>query len=235
MGPELLRVKDLARRSNSFTECDYHDALKVLSRIEQRKHHGIVIFKSAAGKEITPASTRDCDSSSEITPSPDDIGFPITNDDNELRQQSLCQASTLGKISASSDCPTYAVNDPDELDIPRFILAINPRYNLIVYGDASFAVGDTKQSVSGFVVYLNEVPLLWGSLKQTIVVDSSCSAEYLATSIACKQLLQTTPSALPSVYRFYGLSTYRYQSSSFRERSPFANSLPLGSMLCHVR
>ena len=43
----------------------------------------------------------------------------------------------------------------------------------VAYGDASFATGETKQSVSGFVLYLNGVPILWGSLKQTIVVDSS--------------------------------------------------------------
>ncbi len=59
----------------------------------------------------------------------------------------------------------------------------------MVFGDASFAVGETKQSVTGYVVFLNGVPLLWGSLKQTIVVDSSCSAEFVAASVACKQLI----------------------------------------------
>jgi len=36
---------------------------------------------------------------------------------------------------------------------------------------------------------LNGVPLLWGSLKQTVVVDSSCSAEFVAASVTCKHLL----------------------------------------------
>ena len=35
IGPELLRVKDLAKRSNSYTKEDYDDALKVLDRIVQ--------------------------------------------------------------------------------------------------------------------------------------------------------------------------------------------------------
>ena len=37
MGPELLRVKDLARRSNNFTQQDYDDALSVLTRVIERK------------------------------------------------------------------------------------------------------------------------------------------------------------------------------------------------------
>jgi hypothetical protein len=59
----------------------------------------------------------------------------------------------------------------------------------VVFGDASFATGELKQSVTGYVIFLNGVPLLWGSLKQTIVVDSSCSAEFVAASVACKQLI----------------------------------------------
>jgi hypothetical protein len=50
-------------------------------------------------------------------------------------------------------------------------------------------VGALKQSVTGYVIYLNGVPLLWGSLKQTVVVDSSSSAEFVAASVTCKQLL----------------------------------------------
>ncbi len=59
----------------------------------------------------------------------------------------------------------------------------------MAYGDASFAVGINKQSVTGYIIYLNGVPLLWGSLKQTVVVDSSCSAEFVAASVTCKQLV----------------------------------------------
>jgi hypothetical protein len=36
---------------------------------------------------------------------------------------------------------------------------------------------------------INGSPILWGSLKQTVVVDSTCSAEYVAASICCKQIL----------------------------------------------
>ncbi len=36
MGPELLRVKDLARRSNHFTLLDYEDALHVLNRVNEQ-------------------------------------------------------------------------------------------------------------------------------------------------------------------------------------------------------
>jgi hypothetical protein len=54
---------------------------------------------------------------------------------------------------------------------------------MVASSDASFAVSETRQSVSGFVVMINGIPILWGSLKHTIVVDSTCSVEYVATSI----------------------------------------------------
>jgi hypothetical protein len=235
MGPELLRVKDLARRSNSYTEKDFQDALDVLARLDKRKHQGIVIFRSAAGKEICPASSRE--ELIELPSLPDDIGIAISSDDNELRQKSLCHAADLGRISASSVTDPkiqYTVDDASELDIPRIVLAVNDRYNLVVYGDASFAVGDTKQSVSGFVVYLNGTPLLWGSLKQTIVVDSSCSAEYVAASIACKQLLHAE-----NMIGFLGFSCpkpYRQYTDSMACYHIATNPAKLGNVRhLHIR
>jgi hypothetical protein len=188
MGPELLRVKDLARLSNSFGEPEYNMALKVLQRVFVRRNHGIVIFRHAAGREIVPLSTRSIpyegpgeDSDLGI----DDLGSSISSDDNEVTKHSICQ----GKALFSTVGLSYAVEDAEQLDIPRVVLPVNSRYRLMAYGDASFATGETKQSITGFVVYLNGVPLLWGSLKQTVVVDSSCSAEYVAASVTCKQLV----------------------------------------------
>ncbi len=77
------------------------------------------------------------------------------------------------KVPISTPTCTYVVPDDDSIDIPRIDLPVNRRYRLIAFGDVSFAIGELKLSVSGFIVYLNGVPLLWGSLKQTIVVDSS--------------------------------------------------------------
>ncbi len=61
---------------------------------------------------------------------------------------------------------------------------------MVAYSDASFAVGKTKQSISGFIILINGTPILWGSLKQTVVVDSTCSAEYVVASVCCKQIMQ---------------------------------------------
>ncbi len=58
MSPELLRVKDLARKSNSFDGDDYAIALKLLFQISARKTSGIIIFRGAAGRELVPSAVR---------------------------------------------------------------------------------------------------------------------------------------------------------------------------------
>ena len=147
MGPELLRVKDLARLSNDYTEDDFQSALKVLDRVYSRRTHGIVIIRGGAGSELIPSSTRaSCpcvpEMKGNVISESDDLGS--MTEMNELREKSL-----------------YKVKDEiaDE-DIRPIILPINKRYNLIIYADASFAIGDTKQSVSGYVIFLNGTPLL---------------------------------------------------------------------------
>ena len=209
MGPAWLRVKDLARRSNCFGESDYQDGLKVLKRIYDRRDHGIVIYRHAAGKEIVPASSRSPVSPAALTVTPDDMGDAISPTENELTQQSLCKSRGVVVGENQPKSVSYAVRDVEGLDLHRVCLPVNPRYSMVVFGDASFAVGDSKQSVTGYVIFLNGVPLLWGSIKQTIVVDSSCSAEFVAASVACKQLIHAENMvgflgfSCPKPYRMY--------------------------------
>jgi hypothetical protein len=133
MGPELLRVKDLARLSNSFGEQEYNLALKVLKRIFVRKHHGIVILRHVAGKEIVPASIRSVseDLSGENDDSefsvPDDTGVSILASDNELTTNSLCKGKALFSHASAS----YIVEDGERLDIQRVSLPVNLRYSLL--------------------------------------------------------------------------------------------------------
>jgi hypothetical protein len=188
MGPELLRVKDLARRSNEYTEDDYRDAMKVLERIYEKRAHGIVFIRGGAGKEIIPSNSRNgiqisAIKSQEGLRGGDDTGSKSMF--NELREQALYKV----KEEVASE------------DIQPVSLPVNSRYRLVIYSDASFAVGELKQSVSGWIIYINGTPLLWGSLKQTIVVDSSCSAEYVAASVACKQAIHAE-----NIIRFLGFS-----------------------------
>ncbi len=58
VGPELVRVKDLARRSNNPTLLDYHDAFKVLKRIWKRRDVAIIYHRHGAQHEIVPSQTR---------------------------------------------------------------------------------------------------------------------------------------------------------------------------------
>ena len=102
-----------------------------------------------------------------------------------------------------------SVVDDSDLDIEKNLSDVNGRFTKVAYSDASFAVGETKQSISGFVVLINGVPILWGSLKQTVVVDSTCSAEYVAASVCCKQIKQAENMvqflyfSCPKPYRMY--------------------------------
>jgi hypothetical protein len=239
LGPELLRVKDLARRSNSFTHSDYQDGLKVLKRIAERKLHGIVIFRNAATREILPAYRRP---SPEDPPLVDDVGdFLASPDGSEVTLRSLCQAKAVDSFPTDSNnstpaCPTlpYGVPDDDAIDIPRVDLPVNHRYRLIAFGDASFAIGELKQSVSGFIIYLNGVPLMWGSLKQTIVVDSSCSAEFVAASIVTKQILNAE-----NMIAFFGFTCpkpYRLYTDSMACLHIGTNPAKLGNVRhLHIR
>jgi hypothetical protein len=177
IGPELLRVKDLAKRSNTYTMDDYQDALKVLDRIDKSKQNGILFRRGGAHKEFVPSKVR-LGGGLESGAEQDNEPFS-TGDQGHLNE---LEENNLYKLD-----PEF---DDDQLDIEKVLAKVNNRFTKVAYSDASFAVGETKQSITGFIILINGVPILWGSLKQTIVVDSTCSAEYVAASVCCKQILQ---------------------------------------------
>ena len=173
MGPELLRVKDLAKRSHRYTTDDYQDALKALDRIVQLKDCGIIFRRGAAGREYVPAHTR--------------LGGGLENIDEE--PYSIGDETQINDLEENHLYKLDPIVDDVSLDIEKKLAPTNKRFTVVAYTDASFAVGETKQSISGFDVMINGCPILWGSLKQTVVVDSTCSAEYVAASICCKQVM----------------------------------------------
>jgi hypothetical protein len=132
--------------------------------------------------------------------------------------------------------------DIADVDISPIMRPVNARYRIVIYTDASFGVGETMQSVSGYIIYLNGTPLLWGSLKQTIVVDSSCSAEYVAASVSCKQAIHAENMigflgfSCSKPYTVYTDSTaclaIATNSLKLRKCESPCNTIQFGSMLC---
>ena len=63
------------------------------------------------------------------------------------------------------------------------------KWTLEVYTDSDWA-GDknTRQSVSGYILYLCNVPILWKSKSQKVVTLSSAEAEYYSLSEAAKDI-----------------------------------------------
>ncbi len=85
------------------------------------------------------------------------------------------------------------------LDIPEVELPTTTRFTTVAFTDASFAVGECKDSIAGFVIYVNGTPVMWSSMRQSTGGDSTCSVEFVATSICCKQLVH-----LENMFRFLG-------------------------------
>ncbi len=205
IGSELLRVKDLAKPSNDYTATDYADALKVLNRISDRRHYGIIFRRSGAGREYVPACSRPegdlCEYGyadekyiEDLLGAADKYEAAIIMQPEAARPvlhtYSIGDESRFNEVETKDIYKLDPLVDDAALDIKKTLKPINKRFTVVAYSDASFATGISKQSVTGYIILLNGTPWLFGSLKQTIVVDSTCSSEYVAASVCCKQLLE---------------------------------------------
>jgi hypothetical protein len=204
VGPELVRVKDLARRSNHPSPADYQTALKVLRRIYIRRHVVIRFEKGSAGKEWVPSS----DVRPDLT-SPDFKDVPAYAEDDFSLYPVLTEAQL-------------------NLAIPPIPLPTNPRFSQVAFTDASFAVGDLKMSITGLIVYVNCTPILWASIKQTTIADSSCAAEFVGASVCAKQMTH-----VENMCHFLGFTCpkpYPVYTDSQASLSIASNSIRLGKV-----
>jgi hypothetical protein len=55
--------------------------------------------------------------------------------------------------------------------------------------DSDWGVGDTRKSVSGFLIMMGDSPLSWSSKQQAVVALSLCKAEYLASMHCARDIL----------------------------------------------
>ncbi len=209
VGPELMRVKDLARRSNAPTPTDYTAAMTVLKRIFKRRSSVILFKRGFAGRELIPSQSRPepavltLASLNHVLPtlatdplaSVGTLDYDIdTIDDDDSAQADTSSHHTQPDVSRYFDAlqNTYDISD--------VVLPTTSRFTTVAYTDASFAVGEAKDSISGFVIFINGTPVMWGSMRQTTVADSTCSAEFVAASVCCKQLLH-----VENIFRFMGI------------------------------
>jgi hypothetical protein len=109
---------------------------------------------------------------------------------NKTVEYSIGDEAEFGELDEKNLYKLNPLVDDLSVDLLKVLAPTNKRFTKVAYSDASFAVGESKQSVTGFIVMINGIPLLFGSLKQTVVVDSTCSAEYVAASVCCKRIME---------------------------------------------
>jgi hypothetical protein len=127
MGPELLRVKDLAKRSDSYVMDDYTDALIVLDRIISCKDHGIVFRRGGATKDFVPSKSR--------------LGGGLEN----VADDEVHSTGDHGVLNELEEANLYKLDSMDDanLDVEKIFADTNYRFTKVAYSDASFAVGLT--------------------------------------------------------------------------------------------
>jgi hypothetical protein len=114
-GPDLVRVKDLAKRSNSSTAADYADALKVLQRIFKRRHSVIYFKRGYAGRELIPSTTRPDPVDSTVSVLATTVSSAPTIDDSSLAPAS--DSPSLVAHASQDDFVLHFTETHKDMDI----------------------------------------------------------------------------------------------------------------------
>ena len=81
------------------------------------------------------------------------------NSNVQLYAYSIGDEAFMNELEEVNLYKLNSLVDDESLDIQKVLAATNTRFRMIGYSDASFAVGLTKQSITGFVVMINGTPI----------------------------------------------------------------------------
>jgi hypothetical protein len=161
-----------------------------------------------------------CTATVSSIPALDDPSLASTSDPSD--------PPSLAAHATQEDFVLHFANSHKDMDITTPSLPVSQRFTMSAYTDASFAVGLLKLSTSGFTIFVNCTPIMWASIQQTTNVDSTCSAEFVAASVCCKQLVH-----VENMFRFLGFlcpKPYPVYTDSQASLSIASNSQRMGKI-----
>ncbi len=143
---------------------DYRDALKVLKRFFKRRSAVIYVKRGYAGKELIPSQTRPTITVPSLASAVTQDATPSSGN-SKLTSESDPAVVALNPPSVTVQPPSlnaleYFQNLQQDTEIHAPPLPTTTRFITVAYTNASFAVCDFKDSISGLVIYVNGTPIL---------------------------------------------------------------------------
>ena len=112
-----------------------------------------------------------------------DLSFPVSVLARHLHQPTIRHILLLKQVLR------YLVGTK-EMGLKYKIFSYLSDSSLCAYVDADWkGCKETRKSTTGYVICINNTPVLWKTKKQSIIALSSADAEYIAQSKCAKQLI----------------------------------------------
>jgi hypothetical protein len=121
LGPDLVRVKDLAKRCNAPTPDDYAAALKVLNRIYKRRGAVMLFKRGFAGRELVPSQSRPQSDAPTSLLAASFCPVPLPSSEPELAPTSFASTGPLEHLEYDFDIDAIDDNDPILPVTDRFV------------------------------------------------------------------------------------------------------------------
>jgi len=193
-GPYLAEVKGLTRRVNQNLVEDLKFSTALLYELHERRGERIFFRRrDSSATDFIPRTSRHDDIEDVSDMHGANNGVPVPGANGEI----LITAKDI--LAADEGLDVYFPEDFDHPDPENF--ATDTQFFITVWTDASYAADTTgRRSDMGHVIFLNNGPVDWDSIRMNGVADSSFAAEYCAASRGTKREL-----SLRNIVNFMGI------------------------------